>query len=142
VSPRPNRGRKILSAGVAAVGLGVAVIVLATAGSVRGWVDGRYDRVSGSGNSAVYASGAPPLRVADEISRKWKPFDRVNTASGTYLRYDDAIIGIVAAAGGSRIYVDPEREGYQRWYGVLGPRWGTAAGAGERWRGGGPGEGK
>jgi hypothetical protein len=139
---RPSFGRKFLAASAAVVGIGLVIVLIATAGSVRSWIDGRYNRVSSSGNSAVYASDKTPLRVADEITGKWRPFDRANTANGTYLRYDDVIIGIVAAGTGSRIFVDPERDGYARWYSAIGPRWGIASGAGERWRGGGPGVGK
>jgi Domain of unknown function (DUF4247) len=138
---RWRRG-KVWAAGAAVSGLAVVILLVATSGSVRGWIDGRYTRVSGDDRSAVYSSTSPPLQVANEISGKWRLFDRATTATGTFLRYDDLIVGVVAAAGGTRIYVDPELDGYRRWYGSLGPRWGTATGAGERWRGGGPGVGK
>ena len=43
---------------------------------------------------------------------------------------------------GSRIYVDDQRQGYNRWYPYIGGRWGTFSGPGETFRGGGPAAGK
>jgi Domain of unknown function (DUF4247) len=141
ISVKPRR-HLLAAAGLAIAGLLAVGLLVRGAGSVPGWIASRYTHVSGGGSSAVYASTSPPLTVADEIGRRWKPFDRAVTPSGTFLRYDDLIVAVLAAQGGSRIHLDPERDGYRRWYGVLGGRWGTAAGAGERWRGGGPGVGK
>jgi hypothetical protein len=135
--------RHLLVAGALALaGVVALTVVIGGAGSVPGWIAGRYTHVSGSGSSAVYASTSAPLTVADEIGRRWTPFDRAVTPAGTFLRYDDLIVAVLAAQGGSRIYLDRERDGYARWYPILGGRWGTATGAGQRWRGGGPGVGK
>lgn len=138
---RPRR-HLLAAAGLVVAGLVAGGAVLGAAGSVEDWIAGRYTRVSGGGSSAVYSSTSTPLAVADEIAGRWAPFDRAVTPNATYLRYDNLIVAVLAAQGGSRIYLDPEREGYRRWYGALGSRWGIATGAGERWRGGGPGEGK
>jgi hypothetical protein len=145
VSPRV----KLLAAlGAAGIGLAALVGVLfGTKGSVRSHISGKYQRVEAEskGRSAVYMSTQPPGAVAKAISGAWKPAERINDPGGYFLRYRSAIVAVTAAAAGqqgSRIYVDDQRQGYNRWYPYLGGRWGTFSGPGETFRGGGPGAGK
>ena len=140
---------KLLAAlGAAGVGLAALLGVLfGTKGSVRDHISGRYQRVAAEsqGRSAVYTSTQPPGAVAKSIAGAWKPAERINDPGGYFLRYRSAIVAITAAAAGqagSRIYVDDQRQGYNRWYPYIGGRWGTFSGPGETFRGGGPAAGK
>jgi Domain of unknown function (DUF4247) len=139
-----------LFAALGAAGIGLVAVlglVFGTKGSVRSFIAGRYSRVEAEskGRSAVYTSNQSPGAVAESISKAWKPAERINDPGGYFLRYRSAIVAITAAAtgqAGSRIYVDDQREGYNRWYPYLGGRWGTFSGPGETFRGGGPAAGK
>lgn len=140
---------KLLAAlGAAGVGL-VALfgVLFGTKGSVRSYIAGKYQRVEAEskGRSAVYTSTQSPGVVAKSIASRWKPAERVNDPGGSFLRYRSAIVAVTAAAAGqtgSRIYVDDQRSGYNRWYPYVGGLWGTFSGPGETFRGGGPAAGK
>lgn len=112
-------------------------------GSVRGWIADRYGLVSSTngGRSQVFASTRSPVATANQIADRWRPADRVSHPAGTFLRYADTIVAVVPAAGGSRIHVDDDNEGYRRWHPYVGGFWGTGIGRGEGFRGGGPGGG-
>lgn len=139
-----------LVAALAAAGLGGAALLgllFGTRGSVREHVAGKYQRVAAEskGRSVVYTSTQPPGTVAASIARAWKPAERINDPGGYFLRYKSAIVAVTAAGAGqagSRIYVDDQRAGYNRWYPYLGGRWGTFSGPAETFRGGGPAAGK
>jgi hypothetical protein len=139
-----------LIAALTAVGVGgVALlgVLFGTKGSVRSHIAGKYQRVEAEskGRSAVYTSNQPPGTVAQSIAGAWKPAERVNDPGGYFLRYRSAIVAVTAAAAGqqgSRIYVDDQRQGYNRWYPYVGGLWGTFSGPGETFRGGGPAAGK
>lgn len=140
---------KLLAAfGAAGIGLAALLGVLfGTKGSVRDHIAGKYQRVAAEsqGRSVVYTSTQPPGAVAKSIAGAWKPAERINDPGGSFLRYRSAIVAITAAAAGqqgSRIYVDDQRQGYNRWYPYIGGRWGTFSGPGETFRGGGPAAGK
>lgn len=112
-------------------------------GSPRSYIASHYIRVVSAGQDAAYTSSKPPGLVAAEISRAWRPAQRLAVPGGYFLRYSNLIIAITPnAGGGSRITVDDERRGYSRWYGHIGSRWGTYRGPAETVRGGGPGAGK
>jgi hypothetical protein len=139
-----------LLAALGAAGLGLAAllgVLFGTRGSVRDHIAGKYQRVAAEsqGRSVVYTSTQPPGAVAKSIAGAWKPAERINDPGGYFLRYRSAIVAITAAAtgqAGSRIYVDDQRQGYNRWYPYIGGRWGTFSGPGETFRGGGPAAGK
>jgi hypothetical protein len=139
-----------LLAALGAAGIGLAAllgVLFGTRGSVRDHIAGRYQRVAAEsqGRSVVYTSTQPPGAVAKSIAGAWKPAERINDPGGSFLRYRSAIVAITAAAAGqagSRIYVDDQRQGYNRWYPYIGGRWGTFSGPGETFRGGGPAAGK
>jgi hypothetical protein len=114
---------------------------------VRDYIDKKYERVKteDAGRSAVYTSSQSPGKVASSIAGSWKPAERVNDPGGYFLRYRSSIVAVTAAAAGekgSRIYVDDQRRGYNRWYPYVGGLWGTFSGPGETFRGGGPAAGK
>jgi hypothetical protein len=139
-----------LLAALGAAGIGLAAllgVLFGTRGSVRDHIAGKYQRVAAEsqGRSVVYTSTQPPGAVAKSIAGAWKPAERINDPGGSFLRYRSAIVAITAAAAGqagSRIYVDDQRQGYNRWYPYIGGRWGTFSGPGETFRGGGPAAGK
>ena len=138
----------IAALGAAGVGL-VALfgVLFGTSGSVRSHIGGKYQRVDAEskGRSAVYTSSQSPGSVARSISGAWKPAERINDPGGYFLRYKSAMVAVAAAAAGqagSRIYVDDQGRGYNRWYPYIGGRWGTFSGPGETFRGGGPAAGK
>lgn len=112
-------------------------------GSVRDYVDGRYQRVSAPGERPVaYRSDDPPTKTAADIARARKPADRRATASGVFLRYQGDFVGVVPEGRGSRVMVDDQRHGYGFFFPYVGGFWGRSSGRAEGVRGGGPGAGK
>jgi hypothetical protein len=144
-----TRGSRGVLLGVSALlvlgGAAGLIRLLTTAGSVSDYIRDEYRPVSRSadGRSEVYAAGTGPVQTADRIAGRWRPADRINDPGGVFLRYSALMVAVASdGARGSRIYVDPEREGYARWYPYVGGWWGTFSGTGEGFRGGGPGAGK
>lgn len=145
MSPKVKLLAALAAAGVGGVAL--LGLLFGTKGSVRDHIAGRYQRVAAEskGKSVVYTAKQPPGEVVRSISSAWKPAERINDPGGYFLRYRSAIVAVTAAAAGqqgSRIYVDDQRQGYNRWYPYIGGRWGTFSGPGETFRGGGPAAGK
>ena len=140
------RGHAVFGVVLVVVGLlALGGVLLSSDGGVRDHLRERYTLVSTSdgGRSAVYSSTSRPSAVAAAIAGAWKPADRRSDPSGFFLRYRNDIVAVTPGTdGGSRIYVDPERRGYTRWYPYVGGYWGTYSGPGESFRGGGPGAGK
>ncbi|MFG2090573.1 MULTISPECIES: DUF4247 domain-containing protein [unclassified Spirillospora] len=119
---------------------GVMILLIAMfAGrtSPRGDIPKDYRKVA----DGTYTSSKKPLAVAQEITEKHKTDERVYTPNGIYLRYHDAVVGILPAAGGSRITLDKPARGYARYYSVVGGTWGGPGGKASSFRGGGPGGG-
>ena len=142
-----TRTQIILGLVLAGVGGLAFVVLLAFTGfeSPRDLLDDRYRLVASQdgGRSKEYASADPPSEVVSSISDRWPPADRVNDASGFFLRYRNDIVAVMSnGAGGSKIFVDDEEEGYRHWYGYVGGYWGTYSSQAETGRGGGPGSGK
>ena len=142
-----TRVQVILGLALAGVGAAVFIVLIAltTTGSPREYLGDHYTLVGSqdSGRSREYTSPQPPSEVVRSISDRWRPADRVNDSSGFFLRYRNDIIAVVPdGAGGSRIYVDDEEEGYRHWHGHVGGYWGTYTSRAEDGRGGGPGTGK
>jgi Domain of unknown function (DUF4247) len=106
--------------------------------SPRGWIGSHYTR-TGAG---AYRASAAPLKVAGEITRKFKPSDRAYDPAGVFLRYPGLVVAVLPDGRGSRILVDDEDRGYRRHYAYIGSRWGGLDGRATLFRGGGPGEGK
>lgn len=134
----------LVLAGAGALGF-VVILALAGTGSPREFVDDRYTLVSNtdSGRSREYRSAQAPSEVVRSISDRWPPADRVNDGAGFFLRYRNDIVAVLPdGAGGSRVYVDDEEEGYRHWHSHVGGYWGTYTSRAEDGRGGGPGTGK
>lgn len=120
--------------------LGALILVLALfAGRVspRDDIADDYRKVA----DGTYASGKPPLRVAEEIVSKHKTDERIYTPNGIYLRYYDVVVGILPDGNGSRITLDTPERGYARYHSSVGGTWGGPGGKASSFRGGGPGGG-
>ncbi|MFC5749461.1 DUF4247 domain-containing protein [Actinomadura rugatobispora] len=121
-------------------GLGAIVLLIALfAGrtSPRGWIPDTYTRVADD----TYASQRPPLTVSREILRRFETDERVYTPNGVFLRYHNAVVGILPDGRGSRITLDTPDRGYARYHSSVGGHWGGPGGRASSFRGGGPGEG-
>lgn len=142
-----TRVQIILGLVLAGVG-GIAFLVLlafTSTQSPRDFLGDRYSLVNSqdSGRSREYTSPQAPSEVVRSLSERWPPADRVNDSAGYFLRYRNDIVAVLPdGAGGSRIYVDDEEEGYRHWHGHVGGYWGTYTSRSEDGRGGGPGTGK
>ena len=126
--------------------LAVVAVTLGTRGSVRDHIRDRYTLIgtTNGGRSTEYSSTDRPSVVAASIADRWKPAERLTDPSGFFLRYRNDIVAVTPGpdGSGSRIFVDDERRGYNRWYPYVGGYWGTYSGPAEGFRGGGPGAGK
>lgn len=134
------RGKLLVAALVALLGIGALALAFGRAGGVRGYLADTYPLVSGGGRNAVYSAAEPPSEVYEDIRSRHRPADTVVDPSGYYLRYSDDIVVVTGDSTGSRIYLDDERRGYGAWFPIVGGFWGTYGGGGVR--GGGPGAGK
>lgn len=136
----------IWAAVVAFFGLVALGAAFSTDGSVREFVDGKYQASTSSDpklkGALVYKSSDPPSRVVEEITKAWKPADRHVDPAGHFLRYSNDFIVVAPVGTGSSIIVDEQDRGYVRWYPYVGGYWGTYSAPGEAVRGGGPGAGK
>ncbi len=125
---------------------GVAgIVALAQRGSVRSHLLRTYDVVSQDGDSYVLRSPEDVTTTAADISRAWKPAERLVDPGGTFLRYADDIVAVTPRAeGGSTVYLDDEDRGYSRWFPYVVGFWGFGGSGGPigGTRGGGPGAGK
>ncbi|MFA1541350.1 DUF4247 domain-containing protein [Actinomadura monticuli] len=118
--------------------------------SQASWIGDKYTSMGAD----TYRSPKAPQSVASEISRKFKPIDRVDdtlakgAAGGIFLRYPKLVVGVLPNGAGSRITVDRPRRGYNRYYSHVGGRWASPGSNGwnsrgaASFRGGGPGSGK
>ncbi|MEU8800278.1 DUF4247 domain-containing protein [Spirillospora sp. NPDC048819] len=133
--------------------LAAVLIVPALGGcgtSNREWIADKYTRTG----SDTYRSSKAPQAVASEISRKFKPIDRVSdlstrgSAGGIFLQYPKLVVGVLPSGSGSRITVDSPRRGYSRYHSHVGGIWRSPGSNGwtssgvASFRGGGPGSGK
>ncbi|TDC78216.1 DUF4247 domain-containing protein [Actinomadura sp. 7K507] len=129
----------LIGAGLLA-SLGAITLLIATfAGKVspRDDIADDYKKVS----DRTYSSEKSPLVVAGEIVDENKTDERVYTPNGIYLRYYNAVVGVLPSAGGSRITVDDPDRGYARYHAAVGGTWGGPGGKAASFRGGGPGGG-
>jgi hypothetical protein len=142
--------RRHRAAGAVAAAALTTVALGGCGNSQASWIGDKYKKTG----SDTYRSSKAPTAVASEISRKFRPIDRVDdtatkgTAGGIFLRYPKLVVGVLPNGAGSRITVDKPRRGYNRYYSHVGGRWSspgsngwTSSGAAS-FRGGGPGSGK
>ncbi len=138
------------TAGAVAAAAVAAVALTGCGQSQSSWIGDKYSRVSAD----TYRSPKAPQSVAGEISRKFKPLDRVDdtvvkgAAGGIFLRYPKLVVGVLPNGAGSRITVDKPRRGYNRYSSHVGGHWASPGSNGwnsrgaASFRGGGPGSGK
>lgn len=137
-----------IAALIGVVSIGALGSTLLNRGSVTSHIASAYAKVPNTDvpgattSTNTYKSDQSPMATADAIAKKWKPAERRDEGSGSFLRYSDYVVGVVPGAGGSRITVDRDRDGYNRYFPYIGGFWGTGSGSGETFRGGGPGVGK
>jgi hypothetical protein len=106
-------------------GTAVALTLLAGCGAgsdVRGFLDDTFDEQSESGDTSTYLAAAPVAAAASQISGAVPPAAQASDAGTEYLRYDDDIVVVSPASGGSAVRVEdlegPYRDGT---YAYLGP---------------------
>jgi hypothetical protein len=143
--------------GLGAIGVVIAVVgglvlggtFLFGGGSVRDYLDDhcRYERMERDRDgrrARAYSCKEKPAVLASKLAGDHKPADRRSSPAGHFLRYDDKMVGILGPqpAGGSRVLLADERDGYGYFNGYVGGFWGSYGGPGETFRGGGPGGGK
>ena len=137
-----SRGKLLVAGGLGLAGVLILLSAFLRTENARDYLRGRYGLASATGTSMVLTSPLAPRAVYDDLVGRARPADTLADAGGYYLRYRNDIVAITGGPSGSRIYVDDERQGYNRWFGHVGGFWGTFGGAGETFRGGGPGSGK
>ena len=135
----------------AAIAGGVVAAIIATLIGVahfstnpQKWVAKRYHTVG----YHRYHSPKPPSQVAAEITRKFRPIDRLTDSAGTYLQYTKWVVGVLPSGTGTDITVDGPSTGYSRYASHVGGHWqrpgssGWSRHGGASFRGGGSGSGK
>jgi hypothetical protein len=145
--------RKYWVIGSVSAAVVVVIVLVAVAlrdGSPDKWIADKYSRAA----AGAYRSPKSPRAVAGEISRKFKPIDRVDdltslgSRGGVFLRYPKLVVGVLPDGTGSRITVDRPSSGYSRYHSHVSRYWSspgsdgwTSSGAAS-FRGGGSGSGK
>lgn len=144
-----TRAKLIIAAVVGVLCIAGLASQLVNRGSVTSYVADNFQTVANSAvpgsreSTKTYVSNKSPLDTANQIAGAWKPAQRDDTGSGSFLRYSDHIVGVTPGPNnGAYVSVDNDRDGYARWFPFVGGFWGTSTGAGETFRGGGPGAGK
>ena len=121
------------------------VVLVAGCGSgtrVRDFLENTYRLTDSDGDTSVYASPDPVGTTTAAIADAVTPAERQADGGNEYLRYDDDIVIVTAAASGSTVRVEDLDGRYRSgFFAFLGPgfRPGSPAGSGG---GGGPGDGK
>ncbi|WP_346764602.1 DUF4247 domain-containing protein [Rhodococcus sp. HNM0569] len=78
----------------------VALLATACGSQVRGYIDDTYTLTNTSGDTATYSSRDPIGTTVASIVGKKAPAARKADGGNEYLRYDDDIVTVSAAAGG------------------------------------------
>jgi hypothetical protein len=144
-----NKAKLIIALGLAGLSIACLVGLFSSKSSVRSYIASHYQSTAASAvpgatsRSLAYTSPAPPSQTAAKIASAWKPAQESDQGSGNFLRYKSGIVAVTPnGQGGSYITLDDPNDGYARWFPFVGGTWGTSAGRGETFRGGGPGSGK
>ncbi|MCZ2860468.1 DUF4247 domain-containing protein [Blastococcus sp. VKM Ac-2987] len=121
----------------------LVAVLLAGCGSgtrIRDFLENTYERTEIVGDASVYASPDPVGTTTEAIVDAVPPAERQADGGNEYLRYDDDIVIVSAAPGGSSVRVE-DLDGRYRggFFAFLGPgfRPGSPVGTGG---GGGPGD--
>jgi hypothetical protein len=115
---RHTRWRR--AAGAAAL---LALLAGCGAGSdVRSFVDDTFDEQSESGDTSTYLAAAPVAAAAGQIAGAVPPAAQADDAGSRYLRYDDDLVVVSPASGGSIVRVEDLDGAYRAGtYAYLGP---------------------
>jgi hypothetical protein len=128
-----------------AAALAVALLLLsgcAGGSSVRNFLDDTFGGATGSGDTRTYTSADPVGTVTARIAGAVRPASRAADGGNEYLRYDDDIVTVSPAAGGSTIRVEDLDGRYRSgFYSYLGPGFNPGSPAGGA-SDGGPGDAK
>jgi hypothetical protein len=134
--------RAIMSARSVATALVATALVLTGCGfdnDVRGFIDNTYALQNRFGDTAIYASDDPVGPTTSIIVNAVNPAARAADGGSEYLRYDDDIVIVSAALGGSTIRVEDLDDRYRGgFFAFLGA--GFRPGAPGTGFGGGPGD--
>lgn len=100
----------------AAGALLLALLTGCGAGSdVRSFLDDTFDEQSESGDTSTYLAAAPVAAATSQITGAVPPAARASDAGTEYLRFDDDIVAVSPASGGSTVRVEdldgPYRDG-------------------------------
>lgn len=134
--------RAIMRARSVATALIATALVLAGCGfdnDVRDFIDNTYALQNRFGDTAIYASDDPVGPTTSTIINAVNPAARAADGGSEYLRYDDDIVIVSAALGGSTIRVEDLDDRYRGgFFAFLGA--GFRPGAPGTGFGGGPGD--
>jgi hypothetical protein len=142
------RGKSTTTLVAGGVLLLIAVVLLvgglsSCGSSPRSYIKGHYTAAGRRDGADLFRTKQPVARVTRDLTKEWKPADRLTDPGGVFLRYRDDLVAIrPASGGGSEISVDDADRGYAHWYPFVGGWFGTYSGRAESFRGGGPGTGK
>jgi Domain of unknown function (DUF4247) len=121
----------------------LVAILLAGCGSgtrVRDYLDETYERTEIIDDTSVYSSPDPVGTTTAAIVDAVQPAERQADGGSEYLRYDDDIVIVTAAAGGSTVRVEDLDGRYRSgFFAFLGPGFRPGSPAGTV-GGGGPGD--
>lgn len=103
--------------------LALALLTGCGAGSdVRDYLEDTFTEQGGSGDTASYLAAAPVAAAAAQIAGAVPPAAQATDAGSEYLRYDDDIVVVSQAAGGSAVRVEDLDGAYRDGaYAYLGP---------------------
>lgn len=108
-----------------AAGLAVSLALLTGCGAgsdVRSFIDDTFDEQSESGDSSTYLAAAPVPAATSQIAGAVPPAAQASDAGSEYLRYDDDIVVVSPASGGSAVRVEDLDGAYRDGsYAYLGP---------------------
>ncbi len=108
-----------------AAGLAVSLVLLTGCGAgsgVRGFIDDTFDEQSESGDTSTYLAAAPVAAATSQIAGAVPPAAQASDAGAEYLRYDDDIVVVSPASGGSTVRVEDLEGSYRDGsYAYLGP---------------------
>lgn len=130
----------LLRAGALAL---VVVLLAACSGTsgIRQFLADTYQRERSDGDTVTYSSDQPVGSTVSRIVGREEPAARQADGGAEYLRYDDDIVVVSAAPGGSTIRVEDLDGGYRGGAFIfLGPGFNPGSPAGGLGGGGGPGD--
>ena len=125
---------------LAVAGLLVLLAGCSASGDIRRFLDDTYQRVGSQGDSVTYSSREPVGTTVARLVSRQQPAARQADGGSEYLRYDDDIVIVSAAPGGSSIRIEDLDDGYRGGAFIfLGPGFTPGSPAGGAGSGGGPG---